>query len=175
MAKAKTGARGRKEAHDQEEHISSAAHGAQAMVHISDIDISPLTYRRYYTKQTLDDLAGNLKQSGIAVPLIVRPMPSGRYELVVEELTFLAAQLALIPEVPITVTKLSDSEVRELQFAEHVKNGSLHPLHEAIAIQHLLDDQVPIEEIAVRFQNRKSSSKLDNDSFRSLPHFKTCS
>lgn len=153
MAKTKATARVPEAAPAQDAHLDSAAMDTeQTVVRTSLIDISPLNYRQYYSSQAVEGLATDFQERGIATPLTVRPMPSGRYELVGSELPFWAAQLAGLTEVPATIKALTDQAVREALLQQHIHGRDAHPLHEAIAIQHMLDDGRPIEEIATRLK-----------------------
>jgi ParB/RepB/Spo0J family partition protein len=117
---------------------------------LTQIDFSPLNYRKYFSADDLQSFARELAQHGIISPLTVRQMPSGRYELVAGERRLRAATIAALREVPCVVRPLTDEEVNEWQLAENIQRENPHPLHEAQAIGRMMKTRKTIEEIAAR-------------------------
>jgi ParB family chromosome partitioning protein len=89
-------------------------------------------------------------------PVTVRPMPTGRYELVSGERRLKAAAMAAMREIPAVVRSLTDDEVREIQLSENLHREDPHPLHESFAVSALLKAGKTIEEIALRLAKSKT-------------------
>lgn len=124
--------------------------GEQQRIAVSEIDFSPLNYRKFYSQHALEQFAAELAIHGIISPVLLRPIPSGRYELVVGERRLKAACIAFIKEVPALVKVLTDEEVREIQLAENLQREDPHPMHTAFAIGQMKQAKMNVEEIAVR-------------------------
>jgi ParB family transcriptional regulator, chromosome partitioning protein len=124
--------------------------GEYKKIPVSELDSSPLNYRKSFPKKELDELAADIGQHGIISNLVVRNTDSGRYELVAGERRFRAAKIAGLQEVPVYIVSLSDQEVIEIQLSENLQRSDTHPMEEAFAIEHLQSVYQNIEEIAVR-------------------------
>jgi ParB/RepB/Spo0J family partition protein len=124
-------------------------------VPIANIEVSPLNYRKYFDQKALEDFAQELAAHGILSPLLLRPAPSGGYELVAGERRFRAAKIAGIVNLPALIRELSDELVIELQLAENLQREDPHPLHEAQAVSRMQQTGKTIEEIAARLGKSK--------------------
>jgi ParB family transcriptional regulator, chromosome partitioning protein len=125
-------------------------------IHVGDIDFSPLNYRRFFSQKSLEDFAGELALHGIISPLTLRPIPSGRYELVAGERRLRAAIIAKLKEIPATIKTLTDEEVIEIQLAENLQREDPHPMHEAQGIGQMLKTRKSIDEISARLGKSKT-------------------
>lgn len=126
------------------------------IVSLSEIDICPLNYRKFYSKENLEELAANIKLLGIISPPTIRKMPTGRFELVVGERRYRAAKIACLQEIPVMIRQLSDDEVRELQLVENIQREDPHPWHEAQGILQYQQTGKTVEQIATRLGKPKS-------------------
>jgi len=104
-------------------------------------DISPNADqpRKTFDETALNELADSIRQHGILQPLLVRPMPSGGYQLVAGERRWRAARIAGLSEVPVVVKELSDTEAMELAIIENLQREDLNPIEEAEGLQVLID------------------------------------
>ncbi len=96
---------------------------SQGVSKIAIEDLSPGQYqpRKKMYKSTLEELAQSIKEQGILQPLVVRRQASGRYEIVVGERRWRAAQLAGLESVPVLVRDLNNDEIAAI---EAVANGN---------------------------------------------------
>ncbi len=94
--------------------------------------------RRYFDPQKMAQLVQSVKTHGILEPLIVRPLPDGRYELVAGERRYRAAREVGLTEVPIVIRDLSDQEAQQLALIENLQREDLNPVEETEGILHLL-------------------------------------
>ncbi len=86
----------------------------------------------------LEDLAQSIKEKGVLQPLLVRPLPDGRYEIVAGERRFRAAEMAGLEEVPVVVLDLTPEEARAVALIENLKREDLNPYEETVALLDLL-------------------------------------
>lgn len=86
----------------------------------------------------LQELAESLKDVGMLHPLYVRPLKGSlKYELVVGDRRYRAAQLARLNELPALVASVKDADVRRIQLAENLHRQDLTPLELADAVDDL--------------------------------------
>jgi len=132
------------------------AEGTFLYVPLSQIDISPLNYRRIFDEKVLQDFAKELAQHGVISPLTLRKKPSGRFELVAGERRLRAAKIAKLQSVPAMIKMLSDEHVIEIMLAENLQRENPHPLHEAQGIARMQKSGKSIEEISARLGKSKT-------------------
>lgn len=123
---------------------------------LESIDKSPLNYRQYYSQSELKELAQDIALHGIISPFTVRPVSTGRYEVVVGERRWRAANIAKLKTVSVKIGEYTDEEVIELQLSENMQRENPHPMDEALAIGRMQDSHKTIEEIAIRLGKSKS-------------------
>ena len=68
--------------------------GGVSLLSVSDIEPDPNQPRRHFDEDALEELARSIAQRGVIQPVIVRPMGTGRYQLVAGERRWRAAQRA---------------------------------------------------------------------------------
>ena len=71
---------------------------------------NPRQPRTSFDDETLQTLADSVRERGILQPVLVRPLPGGRYELIAGERRWRAAQLAGLDELPALVRDRDDAE-----------------------------------------------------------------
>lgn len=96
--------------------------------------------RRDMDAQRLDDLARSIASSGVIQPILVRPLPQGRYEIVAGERRWRAAQRAGLLKVPVVVRDVPADKRLELALVENIQRENLNPMEEARAYQRLADE-----------------------------------
>jgi ParB family transcriptional regulator, chromosome partitioning protein len=96
--------------------------------------------RRHFDEEALSALAGSLSERGVLQPVLVRPMPDGRYELVAGERRWRAAQVAGLTEIPALVRAREDAAALELALIENMAREDLNPIEEARACEALVDE-----------------------------------
>ncbi len=101
---------------------------------------NPLQPRRSFDEAGLLALAASLKERGVLQPVLVRPLPSGTYELIAGERRWRAAQLAGFDTVPALVRPDDDAASVELALIENMAREDLNPVEEARACALLVDE-----------------------------------
>ncbi len=115
------------------------------------ISPNPRQPRAVFDEQALDELAQSVSLVGVLQPVVVRPASSGRFELVMGERRWRAAQLAGLDVIPALVRETSDTSLLRNALLENLNREDLNPLEEAAAYQQLLEDfGVRQEELASR-------------------------
>ena len=110
-----------------------------AVTQISVDDLAPGQYqpRTRMHKSTLEELVQSIKEQGVLQPLVVRRLASGRFEIVVGERRWRAAQLAGIKSVPAIVRDLNNDETAKIALIENLQREDLNALDQAKGLMRL--------------------------------------
>ena len=99
----------------------------------------------------LEELAQSLKSSGLIQPIVVRPLPEGRYEIIAGERRWRAAQRAGLLKVPVVVRNIPAEQRLELALVENIQRENLNPIEEAKAYARMAEQlSLTQEEIATK-------------------------
>jgi ParB family chromosome partitioning protein len=109
-------------------------------IEVSKIRPNPKQPRRAFDETALDELASSMRKEGLLQPVVVRPLPDGRFELIAGERRWRAAQRAGIHQIPAVVRDVPDQKLLELALIENLQREELNPIEEAEAYQILIDD-----------------------------------
>ena len=97
----------------------------------------------------LEELAQSIRAQGVIEPIVVRPRPDDRFEIIAGERRWRAAQRAGLATVPAVVRNADDKEATALALIENIQREDLNPLEEARALRRLLDEyRLTHEELA---------------------------
>jgi ParB family chromosome partitioning protein len=126
---------------------------------------NPRQPRQAFDEDALAELAHSIREFGLLQPIVVRPLPAepaigklpaepvgtGRYELIMGERRWRAAQLAGLDCIPAIVRGTADDAMLRDALLENIHRVQLNPLEEAAAYQQLLEDfGVTHEQLASR-------------------------
>jgi ParB family transcriptional regulator, chromosome partitioning protein len=109
-------------------------------VAIELIGPNPHQPRRHFDEEALTALAASLEERGVLQPVLVRPLPGGRYELIAGERRWRAARIAGLEQIPAIVRHHDDAASIELAVIENMAREDLNPLEEARACLALVDE-----------------------------------
>jgi len=107
---------------------------------IASIVPNPHQPRLRFDEEKLRELSASIKEHGILQPLVVTPLPGGKYELIAGERRLQAAKLAGLATVPVLVRDAKENEKLELAIIENVQRHDLDPIEEAKAYSRLMDE-----------------------------------
>ena len=131
---------------------------AEFRIEVSKIRPNPRQPRRSFDETGLDELANSMKQQGLLQPVVVRPLPDGRFELVAGERRWRAAQRAGIHQIPAVVRDVPDEKLLELALIENLQREELNPIEEAEAYRILVDDlELTQYEVAERVGKQRTT------------------
>jgi len=102
-------------------------------------DLTPGQYqpRKKMYRETLEELSKSIKQQGVIQPLVARRLASGRYEIVVGERRWRAAQMAGLATVPTVVRDLDNNETAKIALIENLQREDLNAMDQARGLQRL--------------------------------------
>jgi ParB family chromosome partitioning protein len=96
--------------------------------------------RTHMSQEALEELANSIRAQGVVQPIVVRPLASGRYEIIAGERRWRASQLAGLHEVPAVVRDIPDEAAIAIALIENIQRENLNPVEEAVALQRLIDE-----------------------------------
>ena len=140
-------------------------------ISIKDITRNKLQPRKYFDKESLEELTNSIKKQGIIQPIVVRPDKSsvGKYEIIAGERRWLASQNAGLHEVPVVILNVDDVKSLEFAIVENVQRQDLNPIEEAKGYQRLVDDYNYNQEKLSQFIGKSRSYIANSLRLLSLP------
>ena len=116
------------------------------------IDRNPRQPRQVFDEEALAELVHSIREFGLMQPIVVRPIVgTARYQLVMGERRWRAAQEAGLAAIPAIVRATADDNLLRDALLENIHRVQLNPLEEAAAYQQLLDEfGVTHDELAAR-------------------------
>ncbi|EGW54091.1 ParB/RepB/Spo0J family partition protein [endosymbiont of Tevnia jerichonana] len=94
--------------------------------------------RREFDPDSLRELADSIAAQGVIQPVVVRPVESGRYELIAGERRWRASQQAGLDEIPVVIKEVTEQAAMAIGLIENIQREDLNPLEEANALSRLL-------------------------------------
>ena len=132
-----------------------------AEVPVGAIRANPQQPRTVFDPDQLSELAASIKEVGLLQPIVVRPLGSGEYELVMGERRLRAAKEAGLDTIPAIIRPTESGDMLRNALLENIHRVQLNPLEEAAAYQQLLSDfGCTHDELAQRIQ--KSRPQISN-------------
>lgn len=121
------------------------------------IQRNPRQPRQVFDDEALAELVHSIREFGLMQPIVVTPLDGDgstngdRYQLVMGERRWRAAQQAGLTAIPAIVRKTGDDHLLRDALLENIHRVQLNPLEEAAAYQQLLDEfGVTHDELAAR-------------------------
>jgi ParB-like partition proteins len=122
---------------------------------------NPRQPRTNFDADALAELVGSIKEIGLLQPVVVRPLGSGRYELVMGERRWRASREAGLSTIPAIVRRTEDADLLRDALLENLHRAQLNPLEEAAAYQQMLSDfGCTQEELSLRI--KRSRPQISN-------------
>lgn len=109
-------------------------------VALADVVANPAQPRRRFDAEALAELTESVRLHGILQPILVRPLGSGRYEIVAGERRWRAAQAIPLHEIPVVVRELDGVAAFEIALIENIQRADLNPIEEAEGFARLVRD-----------------------------------
>ena len=104
------------------------------------ISANPRQPRTVFDEDAMQELVESIQEVGLLQPVVVRPLGAGRFELVMGERRWRAAQLAGLATIPAIVRETKDHDLLRDALLENLHRAQLNPLEEAAAYAQMLED-----------------------------------
>jgi len=127
------------------------------------LNVDLLEPGRYQPRTRMDEaslaqLADSISVRGVMQPVLVRPVASGRYEIIAGERRWRAAKLAGLTDIPAAVREVADEAALVMALIENIQREDLNPMEEAAGIQRLIDEFSMTHEQAAQSVGRSRSA-----------------
>jgi len=132
-------------------------------ISVSSIVRNKFQPRKFFNKESLNELTNSIKERGIIQPIVVRKSKdqNDKFEIIAGERRWLAAQNAGLHEVPIVEIEVDDLKSLEFSIVENVQRHDLNAIEEAQGYQRLIDDFLYDQDKVAKFIG-KSRSHISN-------------
>ncbi|HEX9255827.1 MAG TPA: ParB/RepB/Spo0J family partition protein [Candidatus Angelobacter sp.] len=132
--------------------------GSAQEVLIDSIDANPYQTRRRINEAALEELAESIRASGVVQPVVLRPGPNGRFQLVAGERRWHASKRAGKTTIPAVIRQISNEQAMEITIIENLQREDLNPIEQARAFERLSREfGLTQEQIAVRTGKDRTS------------------
>ena len=135
-----------------------AAASAPSTLKLAQLQPGKYQPRTRMDEGSLYELAESIKSQGVMQPVLVRPVGSGRYEIIAGERRVRAANLAGLDEVPVLVRPVPDEAAAVMALIENIQREDLNPLEEAQGLKRLVDEFKLTHEQAAQAVGRSRSA-----------------
>jgi ParB family transcriptional regulator, chromosome partitioning protein len=122
---------------------------------VDRVDPNPNQPRLAMDKAGLEELTASVKEHGVLQPILVRPLPAGRYQLVAGERRWRAATSAGLGVIPALIEEIDDDTALEIAVIENLQREDLSPLDEALIYDKMIRQH--------GYSIRKLAQKLGKD------------
>jgi ParB family transcriptional regulator, chromosome partitioning protein len=125
--------------------------GKPREIPIDDIDRNPFQTRANVDEAALAELAASITANGVVQPILIRPLASGRFQLIAGERRWRASQLAGKKTIPAILRQVSDEQALEITIVENLQRADLNAMEQARAFERLSREfHMTQEQIATR-------------------------
>jgi ParB family chromosome partitioning protein len=111
--------------------------GRPREIPIDLLDPNPYQTRSHMDEQQLEELAQSIAATGVVQPIIVRPLPNGRFQVIAGERRWRASQKAGKSSVPAVLRQVSDEQAMEMTIVENLQRADLNAMEQARAYERL--------------------------------------
>jgi ParB family chromosome partitioning protein len=112
----------------------------QNEIPLSQISPNPKQPRQIFDETAMAELVASIKSVGILQPPVVRKVAENKYELIMGERRYRAAQIAGFTSIPVIIRQTPDNELLREALIENIHRSNLNPLEEGAAYAQLLSD-----------------------------------
>jgi ParB family chromosome partitioning protein len=104
---------------------------------LDHIERNPFQTRSQLNEEQLAELAASITANGVVQPVLVRPLASGRFQLIAGERRWRASALAGKKTIPAILRQVSDEQAMEITIVENLQRADLNPMEQARAFERL--------------------------------------
>ncbi|MCH5218705.1 MAG: ParB/RepB/Spo0J family partition protein [Muribaculaceae bacterium] len=119
--------------------VDPGGSSAISEIAVASIVPNPDQPRTDFDEESLEELAGSIREIGIVQPLTLRLADDGSYQIIAGERRWRAARKAGLNTVPAYVRTASDMEVTEMALIENIQREDLNAVEVALAFKKLID------------------------------------
>lgn len=125
--------------------------GGLVELELSEIEPNRDQPRKDFDEASLTELADSIEKHGLLQPIVVRPLLSGRYEIIAGERRWRASRIAGLYRVPVIIKAMDEQTAAEAALIENLQREDLNPYEEALGYSALIEKfSLTQEEAAAR-------------------------
>ena len=117
--------------------VQESEAGKPMEIPLGEIERNPFQTRVNFDETLIAELAESIKANGVVQPILVRPLPGGRFQLIAGERRWLASQKAGKATIPAILRQVSDEQAMEITIVENLQRADLNPIEQARAYERL--------------------------------------
>ncbi|MEU8314329.1 ParB/RepB/Spo0J family partition protein [Micromonospora sp. NPDC048887] len=125
---------------EPESHLSPVPGARFAEIPVDSIVPNPKQPRHVFDEEALEELKTSIQEVGFLQPIVVRQLDPEKFELVMGERRWRAAQAVGRETIPAIVRDTKDDAMLRDALLENIHRANLNPLEEAAAYQQLLEE-----------------------------------
>ncbi|NES16254.1 MULTISPECIES: ParB/RepB/Spo0J family partition protein [Micromonospora] len=125
---------------EPEPQLSPVPGARFAEIPVDSIVPNPKQPRQVFDEEALEELKTSIQEVGFLQPIVVRQLDGEKYELVMGERRWRAAQAVGRESIPAIVRDTRDDAMLRDALLENIHRANLNPLEEAAAYQQLLEE-----------------------------------
>jgi ParB family chromosome partitioning protein len=91
-------------------------------------------------EEALHELADSIRVQGVMQPIVVRPIPGERFEIIAGERRWRATQIAGLDTIPAVIRLVGDESAIAMALIENIQRENLNPIEEATALKRLQEE-----------------------------------
>ncbi len=126
--------------------------------------------RKNFSETSLDELSQSIKQKGILLPILVRPLNDKEFQIIAGERRWRAAQKAGLNEVPVIIKNFNETEVLEIGLIENMQRENLSAIEEALGFEKLQKEYNYTQENLSKILSKSRAYVANALRLLSLPH-----
>lgn len=125
---------------------------------LDSIEVNPFQPRSNFNEESLEELAGSIRELGVIQPITVRKIDFNQFQLVSGERRFRASKLVGLKTIPAYIRIANDQESLEMALVENIQRQDLDPIEIALSYQRLLEEiQMTQEKMSERVGKKRST------------------
>lgn len=125
--------------------------------------------RKSFSDEAITTLADSIREHGMLQPILVRPIPTGGYQIVAGERRWRAARMLGLDEVPVNIKELSDAETMQIAIIENLQRENLNPIEEASGYNELMEKYGMTQDKIAKMVGRSRSAIANSVRLLTLP------
>ena len=124
---------------EEEVTIKSVVQRRTDEVPLESVSPNPDQPRTNFKQEEIEELAASIEKDGLLQPILVRPVGTGKYQIIAGERRWQACRSIGMKTVPIRIKEADDDKALELALVENIQRSDLNPIEEAYGYRRMME------------------------------------